>query len=756
MKNKSKVQDALSRKHKKSGKGQQPGKKAVPSHGAGAVGTSVNKKAETPAVRIEQDTCAGRSLGDVDAWNRILASLILIAAVIFAYNNSFQSEFVLDDGANFVDIPTSRLTVVSFDSLRNLVVNAPLASRVIPNISFGLNYYVNGQDVWGYHLVNLVVHILCALILFSLFAKTLALYEGTRKSSPPLPIAGIAFFAALIWSLHPLQTNVVTYIVQRMTSMAGLLSNASLLAYLHARTFTGAAQKRLLIYLLSVLSWIAAMLCKETSIMLPVIVLAYEACFFTDRRIGLRGLIVPAAVICLIGIWFVLLYSNGNLLDLISRGYGNRDFTMGERLLTQGRVIFFYISLVLLPLPSRLNLNHDVVVSRSLLDPLQTLPSLAGIGLLVWLVYFFYRKHRLVSFAIFWFLVNLVVESTVIPLEMAFEHRLYVPSAMFILAGVYYSFRFVSVNSGQLVRFGWVAVALLLFWGTWERNKVWATNVSLWEDIAAKSPGLIRGYEGLCKAYSDAQLYQQAYDTGSRAAARGLGSEFLFNYQGVAALQLGWNQEAIRLFEQVISLDGPGGRGGKSGTEFTEFEYLYASLAKSYHDSGRFREAYQTCDKAMARDLQSVYLFHNCGFIYLKFSAMDKGMNMLERAVALYDEQVRQDPRLAVDYTGLENLYVNVGSFYIDRNMIQKAYDISAKGEQLGLASGQFYNIWGEAALKLNRVAESVELLEKAVQRDADNWSSHSNLAAAYQLAGRMSDAQREREIVSRLSGGQN
>jgi hypothetical protein len=214
--------------------------------------------------------------------------------------------------------------------------------------------------------------------------------------------------------------------------MATLFSLLSLLCYVKARL---QVKTRILFFTAALLFAVMAFLSKENSGMLPVMVAGYEIFFLQqpgkNKKILLR-ISIPLAIFVLV----CLLFLGTDPLARILNGYTIRDFTLGQRLLTETRIIFHYLGLLVLPLPARLNLAYDYPLSTGLLSPLLTLPAVIGIIVLVFLVFFFYKRDRLTGFALFWFLGNLVIESSVIPLELVFEHRMYMPSMFLVLAGV--------------------------------------------------------------------------------------------------------------------------------------------------------------------------------------------------------------------------------------------------------------------------------------------------------------------------------
>ncbi|MBU0484577.1 MAG: hypothetical protein KKB30_08705 [Proteobacteria bacterium] len=509
------------------------------------------------------------------AWVGHLVFLLILAVVTgVAYSNSLFSPFVFDDLVNIVDKSTMQMTALTWKSMQRAAAEGVCAKRWLPNLSFGLNYYFHGYEVFGYHLVNLAVHLLTAYLFYGFSFTTLTLPQIGFK---PRVAVELSLVAALLWAVHPLQTNAVTYLVQRMTSMAAFFYLAALLCYVRGRLvflanrllpekqnhFAPAAIIFPFFPLRSYLWWtgsllcgLAAMLSKENSAMLVLIIPAYEFYFLREQTVKpdykkiIPALLITFTVLFVVG-W---LYLGTNPFTAITHGFGGRDFTMLERLLTESRIIFHYLSLILLPLPSRLNLAYDYQISHSLLVPPQTLLALLGIiGLLVLTAYLF-KRHKLLSFGLFWFLANLAIESTIIPLELIFEHRLYLPSTMLILAlvvGLAQIFR-----ERQVMRRLFLAVLIVLLGlGTWQRNKAWASEISLWSDVVKKSPNLSRGYDYLGRAYNIAERYQDAFDVYQDAARRGIDEVGIYNNWGKAAFNLGKIDRAVDLLEHAVQLE---------------------------------------------------------------------------------------------------------------------------------------------------------------------------------------------------------
>lgn len=511
------------------------------------------------------------------AWAVHVAGMVMLLLVLVTvYSNTFQAPFVFDDLENIVQKTSVQMTSITHRSLLRATFDGANARRWLPNLSYGVNYYFGGSEVWGYHLLNLVVHLLAAMVLYGLFFTTLTL---PRLGFSPRRAAEIALISALVWGVHPLQTNAVTYIVQRMTSMAALFSLASLWFYVRGRLHCHGAGRRYFFWAASFVCGVLALVSKENSAILPLVIVGYEYYFLKDKarwvlsrqRMALLGL---TSASFLVAGWF---YVGRAGLQSVLHGYAARDFTLIERLMTQARIIFHYLSLIALPLPSRMNFNYDYVISRSLLSPPLTLVAIIGIAVLVWLTIFLFRRQRLLSFGLFWFLVNLLVESTVIPLELIFEHRLYLPSTMLIMA-VVATLSGIFKSRPKILRGVWTAGIIVLSLFTWQRNLVWGSEISLWRDVLAKSPHLPRVYLYLGRAYNLEERYQEAFDVFQQAAEQDFNEVNIYNNWGLAAFQLGKIELAVKLLERAVQLDP------------THAESHY-NLGVAYGSQGRVAEA---------------------------------------------------------------------------------------------------------------------------------------------------------------------
>ncbi len=367
-----------------------------------------------------------------------LIAVALIAGVAWvAYSNTFHAPFQFDDRPNITQNPNVQMKVFTWDRLVQLIKNTNQESlRFFSLLTLALNYYFGEFNVFGYHLVNFLIHIASGIFLYGFVLLTLHL-PSLKEKYGSLSYK-VALFTSLIFIAHPVQTQSVTYLVQRMSGMAAMFYLLSLVLYIKGRRSTGWPR---FFYLGGmVLSYILGIFSKENAAILPLFVALYEFYFFQNVDLSRRGrkilFSLAAGLLALGAIGFILW--GKRYMDVIIEGYEYRTFTMSERLLTQFRVVLYYLTLLVYPHPSRLNLDYDFPISKTILDPPTTLISLLIIAGLIGYGIWTAKKRPLLSFCILWYFGNLVIESSIFPLEMVYEHRLYLPAVgPFILFSVF-------------------------------------------------------------------------------------------------------------------------------------------------------------------------------------------------------------------------------------------------------------------------------------------------------------------------------
>lgn len=464
----------------------------------------------------------------------------LLIILIAVYSNSFYGEWHFDDFFNIVDNPNIQIKSFTWDNIKHCIygLSQERPSRPLSYLSFALNYYFGGSNVFGYHVFNFIVHYLAAIFLFLFIYNTL---KAPLIKEKYLNIAyPVALLATFLWALHPIHVTSITYIVQRMASMAGLFFIMSMYFYLKARTQNKFSHS-VILFFFSFISGLAAVLSKENAAMLPVCILIYD--LFIIQGLNKENIkkffkyaALPLVVILIIGYIYID-------FSAILEQYNIRDFTMVQRLLTEPRVILFYLSLLFYPIYSRLTLLYDMDVSRTLLQPWTTIPAILAIIFLIGFAFYIAKKRPLLSFCIIFYFSNHVIEGSIFSLELIYEHRNYLPSmllfvpvAEFIIYVIdYFSYKIVVQ---LIVAFGIIIILAGQGDITYRRNAVISSEFLLWMDNIEKYPNLSRAYSNLGNAY---MLYQQE--------AKGL-----YNYEKAMALDNFANTHARALQEQNLGI----------------------------------------------------------------------------------------------------------------------------------------------------------------------------------------------------------
>jgi len=367
--------------------------------------------------------------------------LLISILTVFAYVPGLTGDYMFDDMPNLLE--NRRLDIESLDieSLHGATLSSGsgLLRRPISMASFVLNRHFFGISPYSHKVVNLIIHLLNGFGLFLLSQLLMRSYrprfapELSEKTMILMPV-----IVSGLWLLHPLNLTPVLYIVQRMTSLATLFTVFGLCLYVIGRQRMLIEKRGLLLILTGLFLFGGlAVLSKESGVLISLYALVIELTLFQFRNssnqlektiIGLFVLTV-AAPTCL-----ALIYQAFNL-DSFLNGYSTRDFTLVERILTEGRVLIFYIKMIIMPSITELGLYHDdITLSQGLLDPPATLYSLITLAALALTAFTMIRKRPLISLGILWFFTGHVLESTIIPLEITHEHRNYLADYGIILA----------------------------------------------------------------------------------------------------------------------------------------------------------------------------------------------------------------------------------------------------------------------------------------------------------------------------------
>jgi len=412
-----------------------------------------------------------------------LAPPVLIALLaLLLYLPGLGGLFLLDDFSNIIENPALHIGTISFSSLWEAAFssNAGPLYRPVAMLSFALNYYFDRLSPVSYKAVNVGIHLATALALFFLteaLLKRLVVYE--IASTNRLSQRQLAALITALWLLHPLHVSTVLYVVQRMTELAALFSVIGVLLYVRGREMLIAGQQRygiMLIALGAIGCGILALLSKENGALLPVLLLIVEVLFFRDTRANqpLVKLVFVLLALQAAAIFAYLLYVwTGPFSPL-------RGFTPTERLLTETRILFSYAGQILVPRIDQMSLlDENTAISRGLFEPFSTAVAVIALLTLIFAALWAAGKNRATPFVfgIGWFLAGHLLESTVIPLELRFEHRNYLPSYGIIFAmGVFLNQWHPFANTRPRLKFALLAGLLIsLSMQMHTRVTTWAT-----------------------------------------------------------------------------------------------------------------------------------------------------------------------------------------------------------------------------------------------------------------------------------------
>ncbi len=482
--------------------------------------------------------------------------LLGVVVTLLAYRPALEAGFFFDDRQNIEQASGVRWTAVSLEALRGLRDSTLIPRRVVANTTFALNHLVGGLDPWGYHLTNVLLHLAVGLAL----AWVAWLYvREVRPDEAPDTVALAVAVPVVVFLVHPLNTQAVTYVVQRMASLVALFSLLAFGMYLVGR------RRRLRDawpwYLGALGSWVLALGTKENAVLLPLVLGTYEGCvhrhawrrWWGALRPDRRTLVVVAAGGVAVALVALVLAYAGSRPIAFTRAWPQRDFTGIERVLTQFRVQVLYLGLLLWPAPGRLNLDHDISVSRGLFDPPSTLVAgLFWLGVIAGVLVLAARRPRY-GFPVLAYLLWHTVEAGPVNLELVFEHRMYLPMTMLVLLG---AVALVDLR-GRWRHPLLIAAALLvlpLAWGTWQRNLLWADAEAFYWDTARKSPGKPRPWYNLGTLLLRWDRPDEAVEPLEHAAEVNPTDWRTADQLGMAYLGAGQTDAALATFRRALAL----------------------------------------------------------------------------------------------------------------------------------------------------------------------------------------------------------
>ena len=418
---------------------------------------------------------------------RIIALLGFALAIYFP---GLKSPFQYDDFSSIVDNPYVKIESLSVPGLVQAAFQGR-QNRPLTNLSFALNYYLNGLDPFGYHLVNFIALAMTAIGVWLLVGKLLI-----RLGFDPSRAQLAGWLAAFVWSAHPAQVMAVTYIVQRHASFAGAFTIWCV--YFFHRSMERPRLRNAWLAA-SGLSCLLALLSKETSLTLPALVFLYKVFFFDRLQKGRlkKNWKWLFALLLFYGLAAALVLRPSMLGQTLSE-ISETPLTPAQRIMTQPRALLWYPFFILAPFPQFLTLLHNFEPSHSLIRPATTIISLLILATVVFLAIYKAKARPAFAFAVAWYFGSLLVEAMPLPIAIANEQRLYLASLAIIVPAAGWPVLRLS-NTKAVVA---LALLIVLFFGffTWSRNQVWRSETALWQDTVEKSPGFLWAWFHYCNA----------------------------------------------------------------------------------------------------------------------------------------------------------------------------------------------------------------------------------------------------------------
>ena len=374
----------------------------------------------------------------------VLIAFVLIVTTTIYYPG-LSGSYYFDDYPNIVNNHRIQIDKLEFDQIWEASwsgVSGKL-KRPISVFSFSLNTYFTGLNPRPMKITNLAIHLLCGLGIIFLCRIIL---RNILSDNNLQTVNLISLVIGAIWLTHPIQLTSVLYIVQRMTSLASLFSIWAIVTYCLAREKMIIEKAKWIKFTPVIFLGFLSLFSKEIGILIPLYLLCIELFVFRFRcysekdttilkRLFIFGLSIPAILV-----FCYLIYFPDKFLN-----YSLREFNLIERLLTESRVVVEYLKSIVIPNITELGLIKDnIEISKSLLQPISTLLSIIILLLLAVIAFISAKRFPYLSFGITWFFLGHSLESTIIPLELRFEHRNYLPSFGIIFAliiGLYEFFR---------------------------------------------------------------------------------------------------------------------------------------------------------------------------------------------------------------------------------------------------------------------------------------------------------------------------
>jgi len=604
----------------------------------------------------------------------VLGLIIILLLGTIIYSNSHKCSF------HFDDLPI----IINNDRIWWLNNTGhwwwwKITSRPVSTFTLALNYHFQQLDVTWYHIVNLFIHLVNACLVWWL---TLLIFSSHALKDNPISKHKkvLAFFTALLFVSHPLATQSVTYIIQRQNLMAAMFYLLSLALYIKARLSGRTSKFTHWLFAGSLISAFMAVFSKENAFTLPFAIVLVEIFFLQTKKFSVNFKDYRVILLIAVFLSFIIIYflkfplsifdpippsqSRGSIYTITSLNY----------LFTQFSVIIKYIQLLILPINQ--NIDYDFPISNSFFEIRALLSFLLLLSLII-LAIFLFKKHRIFSFGIFWFFLTLSIESSFIPInDVIFEHRTYLPSfGFFIILSTGIFMLLWNKYKYLAITFFLIIIATNSFF-TYERNKIWKDEFTLWNDAASKSPKKARPYLNRGIFYDNHGQRNKAIADYSRTIEIDSTYALAYSNRGAIYGETGQYDKAIADFSKAIKFEPNNSfavwNRGITYSLLQQWDKAIVDFSKSieinpytydpYFNRGVAYGSLEQWDKAVADYSKAIEInqghfkaYNNRGIIYYYRGQWDK-------AIADYTKALEINPNFADAYKNREEVYRIVNS----------------------------------------------------------------------------------------------
>lgn len=566
-------------------------------------------------------------------------SLLLVAILaIILYSNTFHAPFYYDDYDSILGNPRIR-NLQNFAYIPNLFDGAH--ARFISSLSFALNFHFGGINVIGYHLTNIAIHLVNSILVMLIINSTFKTPVLEEKYTPSNRIL-IMTIAGLIFVSHPVQTQAITYIIQRMSSMSTMFYLLSMFFYINARLIFEDNRnnfksvkiiiKLSILFVFLLITTVMGLWSKQTVATLPVMIFVYEIIFFRKKEKFNWKIIIPVFALFLV---FLLLAIKFNILPAETDEISRTNY-----FITQISVIVTYLKILLVPIS--LNLDYEYQLTTTFLD-IKTIGCFLLIIALIIVSLKLIRKQPLISFSILWYFIALSVESSFIPIrDLLVEHRLYLPMfgyALFISCVIFILNP--KLRTIALYFLGLVLISYSVL--TFQRNKLWNDPILIWTDTMEKSPHKIRPqfFRGFVYMHNK-EIDNAIYDF-QNVIAKDNKYYRAYDNLGIAYQEKHDYQTALKYHNDAIKIE-------------PNSPYAYNNRASAYILLERYDEAIVDLNKAVEISRDYTDAFYNLGYVYFATKKYEESIKYFTTALEL-------DPTDANIYNYLSYSYNELGNF---------------------------------------------------------------------------------------------